>query len=347
MKHTRSAITLDDVARHAGVSASTVSRVLAGKNVVRSSTVLRVQETARRLGYVVNPHARVLAGGTSTTIGFLVRAMFGPAFSALASGVEAEAAERGSLIMISTTRGDPDREAELVKMMRDQRAAAVILVGEAHIDDAYELRMATYADALTAVGSRLVLAGRPPLTSRPNVASVQYDNVAAGHVATQHLLELGHRRILCATVTGMSTSSERLAGYRAAHAEAGLPVDDDLILEGSSTAEGTEDLVSRALSAGLNFTAVLAITDVLATGALRALRRAGVEIPDAVSVTGIDDDPTAADLDPALTTVRIPFEEVGRVAAKLCLGHRQSTDLHRVLPIELVVRHSTASPPTT
>ena len=343
MRHDSLRITIDDVARDAGVSTATVSRVLAGKDVVRASTVRKVHEAVARLGYVVNPHARALAGGTSRTVGFLVRAMFGSAFSALASGVEAEASAHGSLIMISTTQGDSDREAELVMMMRHQRAAAVIMVGEVHVDDAYESRMAGYVDTLNATGSRLVLAGRPPLSGRPDVPSVQYDNVAAGRAATEHLLELGHRRILFCTASGLSTSEERLAGYRAAFADAGLPVDESLILREPSTDVG-EGPVVRALSAGLAFTAVVAITDVLAIGAMRALRRAGLAVPGDVSVTGIDDDPMSGDLDPALTTVRIPFEQVGRVTAQIALARHDHGDVHPVIPVELVVRDSTARP---
>lgn len=338
-------VTIRDVARAAGVSVTTVSRVLAGEDVVRERTRQQVQEAIASLNFTVNAHARALAGGTSRTVGFLVEQMVGPSFAALASGVESEASDRGHLLMMSTTHGDPAREDALVTVMREQRAAAVLLVGAVHVEEQYETRVASWADSLTAVGSRLVLCGRPALSQRPDVASVQYDNVAAGRAVTEHLLELGHERMLFVAFTNSSTSQERLQGHREALSAAGVDADPELILSGTEfNPEGGERAVADALERGLSFTAVVAVTDVVAAGVLRALRAAGRAVPEDVSVTGIDDDPQASDLAPPLTTVAIPFGEVGRVAAQLALAPEGAGNRHEVLAGELVVRASTAKP---
>ena len=340
---TTNRITIRDVAREAGVSVATVSRVLAEKDVVRGVTRKRVQEAVERLNFQINPHARALAGGGSRTIGFLVRDVFGPSFASLARGVETEAADRGHLFLMSTTRGDADREATLVAMMRVQGTAAVILVGGVHLDEAYEDLLAHYADTLGTSGSRLVLCGRPPLLGRPDVISVQYDNVAAGRLVTEHLVQLGHRRILFVTADDQSTNQERLEGYRGALTAAGIEPDDELVLrEPFSSTQGAERLVTEALAAGIEFTALVGVTGVVAIASIRALRRAGLSVPGDISVTGINDEEIASDFDPGLTTVRIPFEEVGRITAALALTQPLPDDVHRMLPVELIVRGSTA-----
>jgi LacI family transcriptional regulator len=339
-------ITIRDVAREAGVSVATVSRVMADKDIVRDPTRKRVQEAVARLNYQINPHASALAGGGNRSIAFLVRDVFGPSFASLARGVETEAADRGHLFLMSTTRGEADREAALVAMMRVQGTAAVILVGGVHLDKAYEELLAHYADTLGVAGSRLVLCGRPPLASRPDVVSVQYDNVAAGRMATEHLVRLGHRRILFVTADDQSTNQERLEGYRAALADAGIAFADELVLrEPFSSPHGAERLVSESLESGLDFTALVGVSDAVAVASIRALRRAGRSIPGDVSVTGINDEEIASDIDPGLTTVRIPFDEVGRITAELALTQPLPADVHRMLPVELIVRDSTAKLP--
>lgn len=341
--------TIREVASEAGVSVTTVSRVLSDSGLVRGETRDAVLAAVEKLNYVVNTHARALAGGTSRTVAFLVKDMVGPSFAQLASGVETEAADQNHLFVMSTTHDKYRREEELVDLMREQRVAAVLLVGAVNAEPGYEKRLARFAEDLHAVGSRLVLCGRPPLLSRPDVLSVEYDNFGGGYSVTRHLIELGHRRILFVTATtqGNTTGLPRLNGYRAALAASDLPIFEELIVEGNEfTAKSGYEAVQRALEAGTRFTAVVAVTDVVAIGALRALREAHINVPEQVSLTGFDDDPFVSDLTPALTTVKIPFHEVGQVTTRLALDQSgQSGFKHVVLPVEVVVRQSTGPAP--
>lgn len=337
-----SRITIREVASEAGVSVATVSRVLANIDVVREATRQKVQDAVDRLDYQINPHARALAGGGNRAVAFLVRDIFGPSFASLAKGVEEEAADNGHLFLMSTTRGEPDRESELISMMRVQGTSAVILVGGARVDEEYEQQLAGYSDALESAGSRLVLCGRPQLSNRPNVATVQYDNVGAGRLVTEHLLDLGHRRILFVTNDDQNTNQERLIGYQQALESSGVDFVPELVIHQPLTdPDSAAVLVEEALANGLQFTAIVAVTDAVAVAIMGNLRRAGVHIPAEISLTGINDERIASDYEPALTTVHIPFEEVGRRTAQLALAQPSAYEIHQVVPVRLVVRDST------
>ncbi|MER6134880.1 LacI family DNA-binding transcriptional regulator [Streptomyces sp. NPDC001815] len=340
------ASTVRDVAARAGVSASTVSRVLGGTYPVAASTRARVLKAMRELDYVVNAHARALGGSTNKTVAFVVDDVTGPFYAHIARGVEEQASAEGRLCMLCTTHGDPQRVLAVVETMREQRADAVIVVGGAWDDKAYQDRMTHFAHALDRVGSRLVLVGRPPLGPGVPATVVEYDNEGGAFAMTTHLLTSGHQRIAyLGRVAGLSTSGQRLAGFRRAHELLGLEPDPDLILDGAFSRShgyrGTREL----LASGAGFTAVFAATDMVAAGALQALREAGVSVPGEVSVVGYDDVPLALDLYPALTTVNVPHEELGRAAVRLAL-HRDELpgSQHLVLGTHIVLRDSTRRP---
>ncbi|MFC8195626.1 LacI family DNA-binding transcriptional regulator [Streptomyces sp. NPDC060006] len=340
------ASTVRDVAARAGVSASTVSRVLGGTYPVAASTRARVLKAMRELDYVVNAHARALGGSTNKTVAFVVDDVTGPFYAHIARGVEEQASAEGRLCMLCTTHGDPQRVLAVVETMREQRADAVIVVGGAWDDKAYQDRMTHFAHALDRVGSRLVLVGRPPLGPGVPATVVEYDNEGGAFAMTTHLLTSGHQRIAyLGRVAGLSTSGQRLAGFRRAHELLGLAPDPDLILDGAFSRShgyrGTREL----LASGAGFTALFAATDMVAAGALQALREAGVSVPGEVSVVGYDDVPLALDLFPALTTVNVPHEELGRAAVRLAL-HRDELpgSQHLVLGTHIVLRDSTRRP---
>jgi LacI family transcriptional regulator len=311
----RRANTIRDVAEHAGVSVATVSRVLAGNYPVAAKTRQRVQRSVRELNYVVNTHARALAGVQTETIAFMLNDLRGPSFADAAHGVEQEAAARGRLCLICSTAGDPGREQAFLKLMREQRACAVIVIGGVRDDAQYRESMAEMARSLQAVGSRLVLCGRPALGEGVPATVVEYDNEGGAYSITTHLLANGHRRILLLGGEETSTTSMgRLAGYRRALADFGVPADPGLIDgRGFERRDGFE-AVRRRLERGVDFTAVFAMTDMSATGALAAFDEAGVRVPEDVSLVGYDDIELAADLRPKLTTVHVPYEELGRTA---------------------------------
>ncbi|MFI9586635.1 LacI family DNA-binding transcriptional regulator [Streptomyces sp. NPDC052236] len=342
------ASTVRDVAARAGVSASTVSRVLGGTYPVAAATRARVLKAMRELDYVVNAHARALGGSTNKTVAFIVDDVTGPFYAHVARGVEEQAAAEGRLCMLCTTHGDPQRVLTIVETMREQRADAVIVVGGAWEDKAHLDRMTYFAHALDRAGSRLVLVGRPPLGEGVPATVVDYDNEGGAFAMTTHLLTSGHQRIAyLGRVPGMITSTQRVSGFRRAHEMLGLSPDPALVLDGAYARsygyQGTREL----LASGAAFTALFAATDMVAAGALLALREAGVRVPEDVSVVGTDDVPLAMDVFPALTTVSIPHEELGRAAVRLALHrHELPESQHLVLGTHIVVRDSVRRRPS-
>ncbi|MET7279939.1 LacI family DNA-binding transcriptional regulator [Kribbella sp. NPDC005582] len=338
--------TILDVAKLAGVSPATVSRTLGGTYPVAGKTRARVMRAVEELDYVANGHARALHGTGTGVIAMLLWDISSPSFGLLASGVEEEAARQGRLCMVCTTNGDVTRESEAIDLLRAQGAEAVILVGGAVDDDAYRARMDRYARLLSSAGTRLVLCGRPPAAgSAADAVVVDYDNEGGAYGATGHLLDAGHRRILfLGGVPGQSTAEGRKAGYLRALESRGIEPDPELLATGDFQRDPGYRAVRAALAKGTSFTAVFASSDLVASGAYLALREAGLDVPGDVSVVGYDDIPLALDLYPKLTTVRVPFEEVGRTAVRLLLDRRPDEPAQLTLGTNVVVRGSVGPP---
>ncbi|MEV6589808.1 LacI family DNA-binding transcriptional regulator [Streptomyces acidicola] len=336
--------TIRDVAQHAGVSVATVSRILSGTYPSAPATRAKVMRAVRELDYVANAHARGLAGVRPKNVAIVVNSVISPHYAHVAQGVQEEAAREGRLCIVGTTGGDPERELDTIRLMRQEQAEAVILVGNIVADDAYRERMASYARALAAAGSRLVLCGRPPLGPDVPATVVEYDNTAGAHAITSHLLSAGHRRILfLGRRTGYTTPDSRVAGYRAALAAHRVPHDPGLEVDGTMERTEGHRMMSERLGTGprdlTDFTAVFAANDLIAAGARDALRERGLRIPDDVSMVGFDDLPPAADID--LTTVHVPHEELGRTAVRLALKtNPPNTAQHVLLGTHIVVRDS-------
>lgn len=295
------------------------------------------------LHYVINVHAKALSGRVAGPIALVIRDIAGPSLACVAAGVEQEAATRARLSLVCATHGDTDREDDLVQLMREQHAAAVILVGGAVLDDAYHRRMAAYARALDAAGSRLVLVGRPPLPPGEPATVVEYDNRGGAFQAVAHLLTAGHQKVLfLGGESGISSAQQRLDGYQDALRAHGVTYDEELVTVGAYTRTSGYLRTRDALRARLDFTAIFAGTDMVALGALAALREAGLDVPGDVSLVGFDDVHFASDLSPALTTVRVPYEELGRTAVRLALEREERivNDDHVVLSTQLVIRQS-------
>nr|WP_277605637.1 LacI family DNA-binding transcriptional regulator [Glycomyces sp. L485] len=300
----------------------------------------------RELDYVVNAHARALAGATTKTVAFVVDDVTGPFYAYIARGVEQQAASEGRLCLLCTTHGDPEREVAVVELMREQHAEAVIVVGGAHAEESHIARMSYFARALDKAGSRLVLCGRPSLGEDVPTTTVHYDNEGGAHAMTAHLLSAGHRTIsFMGGKPGLSTTDERVAGFLRAHAEFGVEVDESLILEGEFLKSHGIKLTRELLAEREDVTAIFAATDMIAAGVLKALRDLGLRTPEDMSVVGFDDIPLASDLTPALTTVHVPHEQLGREAVRLSL-HRGEPAVNDqvVLGTHIVVRDSVARP---
>jgi LacI family transcriptional regulator len=294
----------------------------------------------RELDYVANAHARALSGATSKTIAIVLNSVISPYYAHVAQGVQTEAARHDRLCLIGTTGGDPDRELATVRLMREEHADAVLLVGNVVANDGYRERMAEYAHALAAAGSQLVLCGRPPLGPDVPAMVVEFDNTGGAHAVTSHLLSNGHERILyLGHRPGYTTSEGRIAGYRGALAAFGVAHDPALEVEGTMERPEGYRMMKRRLAAGPpDFTAVFAANDQVAAGARQAMAERGLRIPDDLSLVGYDDLPPAEDI--GLTTVHVPHEELGRTAVRLALERESAGGDHVMLGTHTVVRDS-------
>lgn len=346
--------TIRNVADTAGVSVASVSRVLSGTYPVSDDLRRRVVKAVRDLDYVTNAHARTLAtthGGTPT-VAILIDNITGSAFAHVAKGVEAAAAVRGWLSLVGTTGDDPERELALVNLMRQQGVSAVVLLGGAVDFDEYQLRMARFARSLDAGGSRLVLVGRPPLEGSVPATTVDYDNEGGAYAIASYLLAAGHRQVLALPgPADLTTAQARQRGFERAFQAYGLTIDAARVRHGEYDDAYGHHGVQTALRETPGFTAVLAGTDVVAAGAMQALRAAGLRVPQDVSIVGYDDIPLASHLTPQLTTVHVPYEEMGRVALRAVADRQEnarralrqtSEGDHFLLGTHVVVRNSVA-----
>ena len=338
------AATIRDVATRAGVSVATVSRVLTGNYPVAATTRTRVLRAVRDLDYVVNAHARALAGNRSKIIAVLLSNLTSPFYNRVASGVEQQAVAEDRLCMVSTTGGDPEREVKLVETLREQSVDAVVLVGGVVDGPEYREHMARLARLLDSAGSRLVVCGRPSPGENLPVTVVEYDNAVGAFAATSHLLSQGHRRVLFIGGDPQNTTTrDRLDGYRRAIDAYGIAEDPKLVIVGNQLPQFAYAELKKRLAAGPpDFTAVFAWDDHIAARTLVALREAGVALPDDVSVIGYNDEQEAQDLFPALTTVSIPHMELGREAVRLALHRDEAAapNQHVMLGTHIVLRDS-------
>lgn len=337
------AVNLRDVAAHAGVSPATASRVFGGSTKVHDDTRAKVLASAQELGYVVNGLARAMQGRGPRTMAFVVRAMIGPTFASLAAGAERVAGENNHLLFMSTTHGSPEREADLIATLREQRVGAVLLVGSTESDHDFDERAASYARDLADVEAPLILCGRPPVAGHPELIAVEYDQQAGVGMAVDELVKLGHTRIAyVGEPRGMTTAESRLDGYLAALTRNGIEVDPALIRPAANSEDDGERAVAELLGEDREATAIVSMTDNIAVGAYRAAREAGLRIPQDLSVIGFDDAPIVGDLTPGLTTIRPPFYEVGVRAAEIALG---LIPARSVLLQPTLVRRGSAAPP--
>lgn len=332
---------LDDVARALGVSAATVSRALSGKAGVSSQLAERVRETARSMGYVANVHARSLAGGTSSVVGLVVHEIGDPYFTEIAGGLVEAAEEHDLLVQVCHAGRDLGRELKQVRTLVAHGVRAIVLAGSGHTDPEAEADVRATLEGYAARGGRVVVIGRRHLSSD----ALMPDNSGAGATLAHHLHDLGHRRVVVLSgPPGLTTVEDRLHGIRSVLDARG---DVDLqVLETDFTRDGAAAAALTALDRWPGTTAVLALNDAMAIGVLDSLRRRGVDVPGQVSVVGFDDVAVAAQLSPSLTTTRFPLAGMGRDALELVLATAGGSPRHRRIDHELVVRESTAPPPT-
>jgi len=333
--------TLSDVARRAGVSLATASRVLNDSSYgVTAELRSRVTAAALELQYVPNAHAQALARASTSTVGVIVHDVSDPYFSELTRGIQLVASEAGRLVMICNTYRDRERELAYVRLLHAHRVEALIVAGSGRDEREFSQKLAAQVGAFTASGGRAVLVGRH------NVAgdTVVVDNIGGGRAVAQALVGLGHRRIgLISGPPLLTTTRDRVDGFRSALAEAGVELPDQHIVNGDfgrhSGATAAEELLDRSLG----LTAIFALNDPMAIGALSVLRARGIAVPGAISLIGFDDIPIARDITPTLSTIHVPMAEMGARAMELALTPHISEWRVVQLPTALVLRDSTAA----
>ncbi|MDX3227688.1 LacI family DNA-binding transcriptional regulator [Streptomyces sp. ME19-01-6] len=330
--------TIHDVAREAGVSRGTVSRVLNGGHYVSPAALEAVNAAIRRTGYVVNRHARSLITGRSDSVAFLItepqeRFFEDPNFSVLLRGCTQALAAHDITLLLMSASDEPERR-RITRFLTGGHVDGVLLVSS-HSGDPLATR-------LRKAGVPLVACGKP-LVQGPGIAYVAADDRAGARNMVRHLLDSGRRRI--ATVTGpLDTPGgvDRLAGYREELAEAGLPADEELVVSGDYSRASGERAAAELLERAPDLDAVFVASDLMAQGVLAALRRAGRRVPQDVAVAGFDDSPAALATSPGLTTIRQPWERITAEMVRVLLAQIGGEEPSGViLPTELVIREST------
>ena len=331
----RSRVTIIDVAEAAGVSKSTVSLVLQGSPLVRPATQEKVRATIRGLGYVYNRGAANLRRATSNVVGMLINDLTNPFYAELAVGIERVFQSAGYVPLIANTAESVIRQAEVLKSIREQGVAGLI-ISAARGTPAAAIRDFTQA------GIPVVLVMRGVAGAR--AAAVVPDNRRGAREAVEHLANLGHRRIAFAGgFTDTLVHEERIAGYRDALAAAGLPADEALVIEVPPNRDGGIAAVPRCLALADPPTAVMCFNDAVGFGVCLGLKQRGLEPGRDVAVVGFDDIAEARHATPALTTVAVDSFGLGARAAQLMLRLIQrgepsaETDIGAV---HLVVRDS-------
>jgi LacI family transcriptional regulator len=334
-----SRITLKTIAEQLGLTPTTVSRVLSGKGDqyrISQKTQRRVRELARNLNFSPNQVARGLRLSKTSTIGLIVPDISNPYFATIAHHVTAEARQREYSILLCDSQEDTRYEIEAIQLIRSRNVDGLVLcpvgVSDEHLTELVE------SDQPVVLVDRYY----PDLA----IPSVTSDNVRGAREATEYLIRHGHKRIAC--LQGLQDSAlnrDRVLGYREALAQHDIPIDEELIV-GDSFAQRSGYVATRLLlHAEAKFTAIFAMSNQIALGALQAVSEEGLHIPNDVSIIAFDDSPYAPYLATPMTTVKQRNDEMGQIAVQLLFArlesHKSSQGL--LLPTRLIERESVAN----
>jgi LacI family transcriptional regulator len=327
--------TIREVAESAGVSYATVSHVINNTRLVSQETRNRVLAAMESLNYRPNALARSLRQGKTNTLGLVLPDSANPFFAEISRSIEDEAFKKGYSVFLCNTELDTQRELFYVDVLSKKQVDGIIFVAAGDQADSLEF--------LVGRNMPVVMVDR----NVPNVEidAVLTDNQLGGYLATRHLLELGHRRIACISgPSSITPSAERMIGYRKALEEAGIAYDERLILRGDYHAQSGMEITHSILKMNPRPTAIFALNDLMALGALRAAAEAGCSVPGDLAVVGYDDLEIARFANPPLTTIAQPKKEIGVQAIELLvdrISQKGRPPSRLVLPPELIVRRST------
>ncbi|NQX12677.1 LacI family DNA-binding transcriptional regulator [Microbacteriaceae bacterium VKM Ac-2855] len=338
-RSTASPATLDDVARAAGVSRATASRALNGSvRNVREELRGKVLAAARDLGYVANFSAQSIARGRSQSIALIVNSITEDYFSPIAVGVFRAAGQGESMITMVSTNESSARAARIASALRGQRPRLVIVAGSRHLTDPDYDRVVEELRSYEEEGGRVIAISQPGLP----FDTLSIDNVGVGRLIVKRYLELGYREFtVFAGPEDAATPRDRAAGIVSALAEAGIEINGERVIHSAFTREGGYVAAGEYLRRHGPTEAIIATADAIALGAIARFREAGLQLPGDLAISGVDDLVALRDLTPALTTVRLPWNEVGEVALRLGLGEAAAQPRLLSFDGHVVVREST------
>ena len=328
--------TIHDVAREAGVSIATVSRVLQGSPKVQPKTKELVEEAISRLDYRPNRLAQQFRSQKTKDVLVILPDVGNTFFTKILAGIESVARKNGYSILIANSHGDTRMEEHYFELLGQKQVDGVIsfssvLPGQQLVEYA--------AENPVVVGLRFV--------NHPEVPNVTIDNVKAAADLTRYVLNLGHQKICyLAGPANAQLYQSRLQGFLSALGERGLVADAGLIVNCEASIQSGYDTVNNLLNTGADFTAVVASGDTMAIGAIRALNSQGFRVPEDVAVVGFDDIELSRLLSPTLTTIRQPQQQIGRRSMELLLDlidEKPMRNFRTVLDYELVIRESSGS----
>lgn len=331
--------TLDDVARVAGVTAATVSNVLSGRVPVREATRQRVLAAIETVGYRPNMVARSLARGKTYTIALLVPSLANPFFAEVVQEIERVADEHDYQILLALSHGSPAQGSRHLERLAGRWVDGFIVMGgAAPTDDVM---------ALAATGKPIILSVWDADPIAHTLPIVDIDFRRAGELATQHLLDTGHRRI--AALLELPVQRTRLEGFRACLHRAGITIAEEYLRQGESSFESGYREMRALLELPTPPSALFAGNDAMAMGAMQAIDDAGLCIPKDIALVGVDDIMEAAHTHPPLTTVHIPKRELARIAVEMVLSRMEEGTREEMASLPhntliapfLVVRQST------
>ncbi len=332
----RARVTIQDVAREAGVSTATVSRVLNGSPTVDAALAVRVRAAVAATSYVLNSTGRALRRQVSDVWAVIVSDLQNPFFTAMVAALEPVAAQRGVSVMLCNSDEQLDRERAYVRAAIAQRMAGVVVVAASEVQS--DLTPLAAAGIPTVVVDRRIQGFASD--------SIVVDNRSAGRQAAIHLVQVGCRRIACiAGSPDVSTTEDRLIGFREGLSAAGRDPDHLVLRRSNLRAEGGEIAMRTLLADRQPPDAVFATNGPLTTGAFRAVQQLGVRMPGSLALLGVDDDQWTRMVDPTVSVIQQPVAQIGALAAELLLARSADPAAplqHVVLPAQLLARGTTA-----
>ncbi len=326
-------VTIYDVAKAAGVSVATVSRIMKTPEVVKPTTRERVMKVIEEMNYQPNALARQLRTQQTNMIIVIVPDIKNSFYHDIIRGIEAEAEANGYQVLIADLKGQPSLEKYYVEAIQRHQVDGIISLSAKMAEKLLEVVAADYPVVMVVQG-----------IEKENIPNITIDNATAARKMMSHLIGIGYREIAHITSSeALPLYEERLRGYVAALEENGIPVDEELIRKGEASVRGGYEQMEFLLRKGKKISAVFAAGDTMAIGAIKALKDNGLSVPEDCAVTGFDDIDIASFFEPALTTVRQPKHQMGEVAFRKLLAKIKKEsieDICTVLPYEIVIRDS-------